>query len=228
MQWFRFYNEALDNPKVQKLDGSTFKLWVNLLCVAGRNDGKLPSNPDLAFALRIDEIALESLLDRLLIGGLIEVRKGGQNGSYIAPHDWEERQYKSDTSTPRVKRYRKRSRNVTETAPDTDTDTDKKTSKKAVAFPRPEWADKDVWSDFLDNRKAKKARNNATAYKRFLADIERHRSAQWTPARLLEYATGRGWAAIYAPTDSHKHSMSEGNGSFFDYQKKKMERRNNG
>lgn len=217
MQWFRFYNEALDNPKVQKLDGSTFKLWVNLLCVASRNDGKLPSNPDLAFALRIDEIALESLLDRLLIGGLIEVRKGGPNGSYIAPHDWEERQYKSDTSTPRVKRYRKRSRNVTETASDTDTDTDKKTSKKAVAFPRPDWADKDVWSDFLENRKAKKSRNTATAYKKFMADIDRFKSKEWPPARLLQYATERGWAGIYAPTAAEKQNSNGGGGSFLDY-----------
>ena len=128
LPWFRFFHEALDDPKVQKLDPATFKHWVNLLCLACRHEGRLPSNPDIAFNLRIDEIALESLLDRLLIATLIEVRKGGANGSYIAMHGWDERQYKSDSSTERVKRFRKRYRNVTETVsetgPDTDTDSD--------------------------------------------------------------------------------------------------------
>src|SRR6185312_7315007 len=72
--------------------------------------------------LRTDIIALESLLDRLLIAGLIDVVKGGPNGSRIAPHGWAKRQYKSDTSTDRVKRYRKRFRNDAETPPETETE----------------------------------------------------------------------------------------------------------
>lgn len=123
-RWFRFYAEALDDPKVQKLEPSTFKHWVNLLCLAAKNDGVLPSQEDIAFALRIDEIACQSLLDRLLIAGLIDILKGGPNGSRIAPHAWSQRQYKSDVSTDRVKRYRERSRNVSVTPPDTETDTE--------------------------------------------------------------------------------------------------------
>jgi len=34
--WFRFYNDALDNPKVQLLPSDLFKTWVNLLCIASR------------------------------------------------------------------------------------------------------------------------------------------------------------------------------------------------
>ena len=123
-RWFRFYAEALDDPKVQKLEPSTFKHWVNLLCLAAKNDGVLPSQDDIAFALRIDEIACQSLLDRLLIAGLIDILKGGPNGSRIAPHGWNQRQYKSDVSTDRVKRYRERSRNVSVTPPETETDTE--------------------------------------------------------------------------------------------------------
>lgn len=123
-RWFRFYAEALDDPKVQKLDPSTFKHWVNLLCLAAKNDGVLPAQDDIAFALRIDDIACQSLLDRLLIAGLIDILKGGPNGSRIAPHGWAARQYKSDVSTDRVKRYRERSRNVSVTPPETETDTE--------------------------------------------------------------------------------------------------------
>lgn len=124
MQWFRFYHEVLDDPKVQKLDPVTFKHWVNMLCLAARNGGKLPPRADLAFALRIDEIALETVLERLLNATLIDVRTGGVNGSHIAMHGWEKRQYKSDSSTARVKRFRKQDKAVTETPPDTEADTD--------------------------------------------------------------------------------------------------------
>ena len=52
----------------------------------------------------------------------------------MSTHGWEKRQFKSDTSTDRVKRFRQRSSNVAVTvdvtAPDTDTDTDTETDTK--------------------------------------------------------------------------------------------------
>lgn len=119
-RWFRFYDEALDDPKVQSLPPETFKAWVNLLCLAARNDGRIPDSETCSFALRTDIGSVDQLLDRLRIGGLIDLRKGGSNGSYIAIHGWEKRQYKSDTSSERVKRFRKRSSNVPGNAPETD------------------------------------------------------------------------------------------------------------
>ncbi|MGV1682935.1 hypothetical protein [Sphingopyxis sp. NJF-3] len=134
-RWFRFYDEALDDPKVQTLPPELFKAWVNLLCIASKNDGILPAVDKISFSLRIDERGVERLLERLLNEGLIDRRNGGVNGYHYAPHGWDQRQYKSDTSTDRVKRYRQRKR---ETAPETDTDTEKKeeanaSSKKAVS-----------------------------------------------------------------------------------------------
>jgi hypothetical protein len=52
---------------------------------------------------------------------------------HYAIHAWDKRQYKSDTSTERVKRFRERSSNATETVnetpPDTETETDTETDK---------------------------------------------------------------------------------------------------
>lgn len=121
-RWFRFHAEALDDPKVQKLDGDTFKAWVNILCLASRNGGYLPSIEDTAFALRIDVNGVLAVVERLLNATLIDKVSGGPSGYRYAPHGWEERQYKSDTSTDRVKRFRKRSKPVDETAPDTETE----------------------------------------------------------------------------------------------------------
>lgn len=124
-RWFRLYDALLDDPKVQRLPAEDFKGWVNLLCLASRNEGKLPPIADIAFALRLDESAVSTLLERLLNGGLIEARNGGANGKHYAPYKWEERQYKSDTSTDRVKRFRQRSETVTETPPETEAETEK-------------------------------------------------------------------------------------------------------
>lgn len=122
-RWFRFYNETLDDPKAQKLAPPLFKHWVNLLCLAARNDGYLPSPADCAFALRVTEPVAEQTLRTLQDAGLIDVTETG-----MEPHNWRSRQHISDVSTERVKRYRQRSakrdETVSVTPPDTETDTE--------------------------------------------------------------------------------------------------------
>lgn len=143
-RWFRFYIEALDDPKVQTLDGDTFKAWVNVLTLAAKHDGKLPPMSDIAFALRCDITVAERYIERLSNGGLIDRLNGGANGYHYAPHNWGKRQYKSDTSTDRVKRFRKRSNPVAETAPDTEADTEVPSTKVEGAAPD---ADTQFWAN---------------------------------------------------------------------------------
>lgn len=135
-KWFRLYNEVLNDPKVQALDAETFRHWINLLCIASMKDGVLPDVSDIAFHLRIEKNAVVTLLERLLNATLIDKLNGGTNGYHYAPHNWDKRQYKSDTSTERVKRFRQRSETVTVTPPDTDTDTDTEQNKKYIHQPK--------------------------------------------------------------------------------------------
>ena len=72
-------------------------------------------------------------------------------------------------------------------------------SRKDDPFPKPDWADDQVWGDFLKNRKAKKLPNTATAYSRLMADLNRLADAEWPPGRLLEHAAAKGWGGIYDP-----------------------------
>jgi hypothetical protein len=132
-RWFRMYDEILDDPKVQRLSGDDFKGWVNILCLASRNGGKLPPIEDVAFALRETLDGARTLVERLVNATLIERRTGGSNGAHYAPYKWDERQYKSDTSTDRVKRFRQRSKPVPETAPDTESETETERKKKVTA-----------------------------------------------------------------------------------------------
>ncbi len=107
-RWWRAYDDAVDDPKLQRLPGELFKSWFNLLCLASRNNGKLPPLDDLCFGLRRSSDDVMATLKHLQECGLIDKERG-----VLRPHNWDGRQFISDNSTERVQRYRKRLRNVT-------------------------------------------------------------------------------------------------------------------
>lgn len=115
--WFRMYAEVVDDPKVQQLPDKLFKIWVNLLCIATRNGGTLPSYEDVAFKLRITPVKAREHVETFLQRALFDQSEDG-----IAPHNWKARQYKSDVSTDRVKRFRERSGNVSHAVSETPTE----------------------------------------------------------------------------------------------------------
>lgn len=105
--WFRFYNEALDDPKVQRLPSHLFRTWVNLLCLASQSNGNLPSIDDIAFRLRLSVQDAESHMSDLILAGLIDITESGR-----IPHNWSKRQFASDTSAERTRKYRDRKRKM--------------------------------------------------------------------------------------------------------------------
>ncbi len=100
-RWFRMYSDVLDDPKVQKLPADLFKAWVNLLCLASRNDGVLPALEDIAFALRMSQDVTVTVTAELVKRGLLDECDG------LSPHNWAERQFKSDTPEDAKERKRK-------------------------------------------------------------------------------------------------------------------------
>lgn len=180
-RWFRMHDEILDDPKVQRLSGDDFKGWVNILCLASRNDGKLPPIEDVAFALRETLDGARTLVERLVNATLIERRTGGSNGAHYAPYKWDERQYKSDTSTGRVKRFRQRSKTVPETPPDTETETDIPLSKDNGAAPG---SDKHFW----DTAKAYVGKSNSSLIGKWLKLHGKAETARAITAAQIERA----------------------------------------
>lgn len=110
--WFRFYSAAIRNPKVAALSDRDFRLWVTLLSAASENEGKLPPATELKHMLNARLDHLLTGIERLIRAGLIDALEHG-----YTPHHWEKFQYKSDTSTDRVRKHRAE-RNVPETAPE--------------------------------------------------------------------------------------------------------------
>jgi len=99
-RWFRMYSDVLDDPKVQRLPGDLFKVWVNLLCLASRNDGVLPPLEDIAFALRMSQDVTVTVTADLVTRGLLDECDG------LSPHNWAERQFKSDAPESAAERKR--------------------------------------------------------------------------------------------------------------------------
>jgi hypothetical protein len=135
MSWFRLHTCTLNDPKVQRLPGETFKGWVNLLCLAKENNGTLPNVASISFALRMTLRQATQLIETLTESGLIDQTETG-----LCPHNWGQRQYISDVSTDRVKRYRKRHETVSPTVSETPPETEQRqnrTEQKEVGAKAP-------------------------------------------------------------------------------------------
>lgn len=122
-RWFRFYDDAINDPKILKLSEDLRWHWVAVLCIASKHDGNLPDMGDVAIMLRMSRSRANTLFTQLAAAGLLDRTETG-----FAPHNWDGRQYKSDVSTGRVKRFRETKRNVSsavsETPPEYRTDTE--------------------------------------------------------------------------------------------------------
>lgn len=118
LDWLRLYVNLLNKRKVQELSPDLFKAWINLLLIARQHDeGFLPTATDIAFKLHVDDEVAEGWLLALIHHDLIDDTPEG-----LRPHDWDEYQFDSDSSTSRVHKYRlkkqaEKKRNVTETFP---------------------------------------------------------------------------------------------------------------
>ena len=120
LPWFRLYSDLLDNPKIQMLPENMRYRYVALLC----SRCKLEHLTDqiIAFQWRLSPADVQETKSLFMRMGIID-----ENWTVIK---WDKRQFVSDSSTGRVRKFRsnvttmKRSNPVTRNVPDTDTDTD--------------------------------------------------------------------------------------------------------
>jgi hypothetical protein len=142
MKWLRLYDDLLDDPKAQQLPPSTFKHWINLLCLASKGEprGTLPDLSAIAFRLRLTEPKATALLTELSALGFIDRDDDGT----LRPHNWEGRQRMSDNVADRVRKHRAAvsgndhvtlQKRTVDT--DTDTDTEKDRNLAVSVSPKP-------------------------------------------------------------------------------------------
>lgn len=129
LPWFRFYANTIDDLAISRLSDSLYRIWVGLQCLTSECGGTLPPPEVIAFRLRKNDRVIDEALKKLIDVGLLEAGTDG-----VRPRNWVELQYKSDSSTNRVRAHRERRRNVSsavaETAPDTESETDTETDSE--------------------------------------------------------------------------------------------------
>jgi len=140
--WFRLYTEILDDKKIKRVCRVTGEskalvigVWVILLTLASDSDerGLLYISDDTPYT--IDDLSAETGLDEdALVTVLNEFTKLGMlakvENETLQISKWNDRQYKSDVSSARVKKHRETLHNrysngdVTPPESDTESDTD--------------------------------------------------------------------------------------------------------
>lgn len=126
-QWFRMYSEFLTDPKVQRLSEADQRRYIMILCmrcnVTSNDDETLHetlSDENVTFMLRISND--EWLKTKLALTSKYLIDDNNN------PCAWDMRQYVSDSSSERVRRYREKQKNdvtkcnVSVTPPDTNTE----------------------------------------------------------------------------------------------------------
>ncbi len=101
--WLRWYTDVLHNPKVHRLGKPEYWTWTMMLAAFRANDDVMPPLADLAFLLRMPEKTLAKHIETITAVGLFDRTEDG-----IRPHNWDDRQFLSDTSRERTRAYRER------------------------------------------------------------------------------------------------------------------------
>jgi hypothetical protein len=121
--WFRLYSEFAFDPKVQLLDETLQRRFLMLLCLAGAGITPTSNVSEVDFALRVGVSECEKTRSILVSKGLIDEQ--------WFPVKWKKRQFESDTSTPRVKRFRQRHKVVTSTVTETPSEQNRTEQNRA-------------------------------------------------------------------------------------------------
>jgi hypothetical protein len=140
--WFRLYSEYATDPKIQSMSEAMQRRLVMLFCLRCGNVLETLQENEIVFALGITAEEWKETKELFVSKCFIRFIKGKCNIT-----NWNKRQFISDSSTERVRKYRaknetemKRSESVTVTPPDSYSDSEhihiqKEEKKEEVVLP---------------------------------------------------------------------------------------------
>jgi len=128
--WVKLYRDILDDLEWHELDPLAAKVLVMLWLIASENDGRIPDNKTLAFRLRLTEVKTKEIVIKL--SHWLEQDDINQISNGYQ-HDLPEREK------------------------ETELETETKREKNATSVACPPDVDQQIWDDWKQLRKAKKA-----------------------------------------------------------------------
>lgn len=189
--WLRLYAEFAFDPKVQLLDETLQRRFVMLLCLAAAGITPTNSVSEVDFALRIGVSECEKTRSILVSKGLI--------GEDWFPKKWTKRQFESDSSTERVKRFRKRSKEVTAAVSETASE-QSRTEQKKTAVSQLVLHDSlpmDSWEEWLAHRREKRLSMSPRALSKQLKLLANYDTP--TQREVIDTSINAGWEGLFAP-----------------------------
>jgi len=128
--WVKLYRDILDDLEWHELDPLAAKVLVMLWLIASENEGQIPDNKTLAFRLRLTEVKTKEIIIKL--------------------SHWLEQ----DDINKISKEYQV---DLPERETETELETETKREKNATGVACPPDVDQQIWDDWKQLRKAKKA-----------------------------------------------------------------------
>jgi len=128
--WVKLYRDILDDLEWHELDPFAAKVLVMLWLIASENEGQIPDNKTLAFRLRLTEVKTKEIIIKL--------------------SHWLEQ----DDINKISKGYQI---DLPERETETELETETKREKNATSVACPPDVDQQIWDDWKQLRKAKKA-----------------------------------------------------------------------
>lgn len=204
--WFRLYAEIRRDPKVRTMPEShqIRLIWLYTLRCDGPTE-KL-SRDELLYGLDCDETFLEALHETFLAKGFIDQ-------DWSIPN-WSKRQYVSDSSTDRVRKFRENralkqdetllKRRETQNVTDQNrTEQNRYRTERTVpsAFLLPDWIDKEAWAGFEEMRKKIKAPLTDRARAGIIKELQRLGGSS---AEILDQSTQKCWRGVFAVSNGHQ------------------------
>lgn len=104
LPWLRLYKDVIDNPKTGNLKDSEFRLFIEILCVVSENNDGI-SKEFISWRLRK---SITKPIRELIKRGLIIEDTDINGNTVFFVNGWEKRQFPSDSSSERTRRYRNR------------------------------------------------------------------------------------------------------------------------
>jgi len=166
--WVKLYRDLLDDIDWHELDPKSAKVLVMLWLIASEEDGNIPEAKRLAFRLRMSEKDTKECLINL---------------SHWLDHD--------DINT--ISEGYQDDAPETETETETEVETKKEREKKATGVACPPTVDQQVWSDWLQIRKAKKLPMTETAWGQIQNEF---RKANLSDQDGVKYCCLSNWASF--------------------------------
>jgi N-terminal phage replisome organiser (Phage_rep_org_N) len=213
--WFRFYSEALSDRKIARVCSMTRQpkfailgVWTAMLSMANDSPerGLLLIGEDLP--LTLDEIFFEIGIDpeigEIIITAFIQVGMVSRDGDTYSITHWDDRQFASDNSTDRVKKFRDKKRREALSAAQFSGNQD----------PESETIDDDLAADDSNVAPTEsdgyKKRYSETGVKRFSNVIESESDTESTPNGVTENPVEAAGKSSHTKRDVDKSSLPTG------------------